>query len=414
MTQQKTKQLPKEWNKEELGEVAEFKRGPFGSSVQKSVCVSRAKNTYKLYEQGNVINNDFERGKYYLSKEKFNELKNFEIESGDILITCAGTIGKIAIVPEKFEKGIINSVLMRIRIDKRKINRDYFLYFFKSSNVQNDIQSKSAGVAVKNLFATKLLKRFQIPLPPLPLQHLIVSTVETQFTRLDEAVKSLKTVKQKIEVYRKAVLKKAFEEKEGWEDILVKDMGKIVTGKTPKTSVLEYYGNDFCFFKPGDLGKGYLVNNSKFKLSKKGLETLKKLPEKSVMITCIGATIGKTGLSRVEGATNQQINSIIVNKNKFVPEILYYLFISEIGQRKIIDNSSSTTLPILNKGRFEKLKFVLPTSLLLQQQIVSHIESKFSVIDKVGEIVDNSLKKAERLRKSILKVAFEGRLVKNV
>ena len=75
--------------------------------------------------------NDFERGSYYLTPEKFEKLKGFEIKSGDILITCAGTLGKIAIVPENIERGIINSVLMRIRIDKSKIDRDYFLYFFK-------------------------------------------------------------------------------------------------------------------------------------------------------------------------------------------------------------------------------------------------------------------------------------------
>jgi len=212
-TQQKTKQLPQGWKNIEIGEIGDFKRGPFGSSVQKSVCVPKSKNTYKLYEQGNVINNDFERGTYYLNQEKFNELKGFEIKPGDILITCAGTLGKIAIVPKGIEKGIINSVLMRIRLKEDEINKKYFIYFFGSSAVQNDIQSKSAGVALKNLFATKQLKKFIIPLPPLPTQHLIVSSIESKFSVIDKVEEAVNNSLKKAEMLRKAILKAAFEGK---------------------------------------------------------------------------------------------------------------------------------------------------------------------------------------------------------
>src|SRR3989344_4176036 len=103
--------LPDGWKEVGLGEVGTFLRGPFGSSIKKSVCVPKGKNTFKLYEQGNIIRNDFERGEYYLTEEKFQELKKFEIIHGDLAITCAGTLGKIAIVPDNIERGIINSVL---------------------------------------------------------------------------------------------------------------------------------------------------------------------------------------------------------------------------------------------------------------------------------------------------------------
>ncbi|MBU0466869.1 MAG: restriction endonuclease subunit S [Nanoarchaeota archaeon] len=242
-------------------------------------------------------------------------------------------------------------------------------------------------------------------------QQLIVDEVEKQLTRLENSIESLKKVKKKIGTYRKAILKKAFEKKEDWERYFISDMGIIVTGKTPKTSIAEYYGDRYCFFKPGDLNGGYYINDSVTKLSDEGINLLKKLPEKSIMVTCIGATIGKTGLNRVEGATNQQINSIIVNQLKFIPEFLYYLFISDLAQREIIGKSSSTTLPILNKGKFEKLNFILPNSKEEQQKIVSEIESKFSVIDNVEKVVDAVLIKSEQLRKSILKIAFEGGLV---
>ena len=66
--------LPEGWKIISLGEIGNFLRSPFDSSVQKSICVAKAKYTYKLYEQGNVINNDFLRGTYYITKEKFQNL----------------------------------------------------------------------------------------------------------------------------------------------------------------------------------------------------------------------------------------------------------------------------------------------------------------------------------------------------
>jgi len=139
------------WPMVELGEVADFKRGPFGSSIKKSVCVPKGKNTYKVYEQGNIIHNDFVRGEYYITADKFHELSKFELKAKDIAITCAGTLGKIAVAPENIERGIINSVLMRIRIEETQISRKYFVRIFGSTYLQNLISQKSTGVAVNNL-----------------------------------------------------------------------------------------------------------------------------------------------------------------------------------------------------------------------------------------------------------------------
>jgi len=184
-----------------MGEVADFKRGPFGSSIKKSVCVPKGTNTFKVYEQGNIINNDFERGSYYLPADVFEKLEQFELIPGDIAITCAGTIGKIAIAPKKMERGIINSVLMRIRVDESKINRKYFLYIFGSSYLQKMIMQKSTGVAVTNLFATKELKKFKIPLPALKEQEKIVAEIDNKKKKIDDLYSEIKEQNNKIDQY---------------------------------------------------------------------------------------------------------------------------------------------------------------------------------------------------------------------
>ena len=263
-----------------------------------------------------------------------------------------------------------------------------------------------------------ILENFEIPLPSKKEQTQIVAEIEKQFTRLDASVKTFKEIKKKLEVYRKSVLKAAFDGKlikiSEWLNLTANDFGKIVTGTTPSTHKKEYYGVEFCFFKPKDLDYGYNLQKSITLLSNKGVKKARLLPEKSILVTSIGATIGKTGFNRVEGSTNQQINSIIPNRERFNPELIYYLFISEGMQRQIKKKASSTTLPILNKSKFKKLSADFPKDINEQRALVREIESRFSVIDKLEETINKALNKSEQLKKSILKSAFEGKLIKPI
>lgn len=156
-----------------LGDLVDLLRGPFGSSIKKSVCVESG---YKLYEQQNIINNNFNIGRYYLTEEKFSELKKFEIQENDILITCAGTLGKIAIVPKKFEKGIINSVLMRLRIIDGLLPK-YLKIVLESEAMQAEMIKQSIGAAIKNMRPGKELKNIPIPVPSIGIQKRIIADI---------------------------------------------------------------------------------------------------------------------------------------------------------------------------------------------------------------------------------------------
>jgi type I restriction-modification system DNA methylase subunit len=183
----------KGWEMVRLGDVVDLLRGPFGSSIKREVCV---KSGYKVYEQGNVINNDFAIGKYYIDDNRFKLLEKFEIQENDILLTCAGTLGKVAIVPKIIEKGIINSVLMRLRIKDSTILRvKYFLYLLQSRYIQGELIKKSTGVGLKNMRAGKEIRDLQIPLPPLETQQKIVEeldNIQKGINCLNEAIDSLK------------------------------------------------------------------------------------------------------------------------------------------------------------------------------------------------------------------------------
>ena len=187
------------------------------------------------------------------------------------------------------------------------------------------------------------------------------------------------------------------------------EIGEIITGNTPSKDNKEYYGGNIPFFKPTDLEQGIDTKFSNDKLSQLGFESSRKLPANTVLVTCIGATIGKTGLISVEGSCNQQINAIVPAKS-IIPYFLYYACVSEYMQNEIKSNASATTLPILNKGNFSKIAFPLPP-LEEQKRIVLEIE-RWMLFVKVVESGKSDLQKIIIQAKSkILDLAIHGKLV---
>lgn len=372
--------------------------------------------TISLIQLADVKDGYFQRkSDRYLNEKTAKRLNCTFIEEGDVLVArLPDPLGRACIYPGDDHKAITAVDVCIIRIDKTKYNNRWLTHLINNPHFRKEVNKFQSGTTRKRI-SKKNLSAIPFVVPKKNNQDAIADCIEAQFTRLDVAIKSLKAIKIKVELYRKSVLNAAFTGKlvdvVEWEETKVGDLGEIVTGTTPSKSKAEYYGNKYCFFKPTDLNAGYYVKRSHDMLSAKGVERARLLPERSILVTCIGATIGKTGFNRVDGATNQQINSVISDQSKYVPELLYYLFVSDRMQRQIKDNSSSTTLPILNKSKFSGLRVRIPIRKEEQSEIVNKIESCFSVIDKIEEVVDFSLAKSERLRKSILKSAFDGRLV---
>ena len=186
--------LPKNWGVARLKEICEknnssIKRGPFGSSITKSMFVPKGKDTYKVYEQGNAIRRDINYGSYYITKDKFESLSAFQVKPGDIIVSCAGTIGKTFILPPKIEPGIINQALLKLTLDTSIIDKKFFLLEFESISVQLNLHAK--GSAIKNLASLKYLKnKVDFPLPPLEEQKRIVAKIEKLMPLVDEYAES--------------------------------------------------------------------------------------------------------------------------------------------------------------------------------------------------------------------------------
>ena len=186
-----------------------MKRGPFGGSLKKEIFVPSG---YLVYEQYHPINNDFKFGRYFITKEKFEEMKGFSVKPGDFLISCSGTIGKIAEIPkENFRGGIINQALLKITLDETKIDKKYFNYLFNSDYIQKYLTTISRGVAIKNVPSVKELKEIKFPVPSLPLQQTIVADIESKFSVIDKVEEIVDNSLKKAEMLKKSILKSAFE-----------------------------------------------------------------------------------------------------------------------------------------------------------------------------------------------------------
>ena len=148
-----------------LSNICYLKKGPFGSALTKSIFVPKSKNTVKVYEQKNAIQKNHTLGNYYIDQEYYQKkMSSFTVKYGDIIVSCAGTIGETYVMPKNIEVGIINQALMIMRLNKT-IDINYFLLYF-NTNIKNTSINYSKGSAIKNIPPLKILNKLIVPIPP--------------------------------------------------------------------------------------------------------------------------------------------------------------------------------------------------------------------------------------------------------
>ena len=186
-----------------LGFLAQYKKGPFGSSITKSMFIPDSEDAIKVYEQKNAINKDATLGNYYITKEKYESLKGFEVFPNDIIVSCAGTIGETYVMPPNMRKGIINQALMKISLYCLEMLDFYLTYFdFK---LKTDANKQGYGVALKNIPPFDILKIYLVPIPPINEQQKIIREIENAFSYIEtidnnhlELESTIITLKSKI------------------------------------------------------------------------------------------------------------------------------------------------------------------------------------------------------------------------
>ena len=319
-------------------------RGPFGGDIKKSLFVPKAADTYKVYEQGVVLNHDINRGDYYVSKEYFEKkLKRFEVKENDILLTGAGTLGELFVVPTNAPKGVINQALLRIRLNKDVVNQNFFCYYFKYY-IKAIIGNINGDSVIPNLPPLPIIKSTVIDIPDITYQQKIAAVLSALDAKIElnqrinaELESMAKTLydywfvqfdfpNEKGKPYKSTGGKMVWNEELkreiplGWEVDNVLRIGDLLGGGTPKTKEPSYWGGDIPFFTPKDTDDSIFVLKTLDYITEAGLESCSSrlYPKGTIFITARG-TVGNINVAAQDMAMNQSCYAIQPK-----PEINYY------------------------------------------------------------------------------------------
>lgn len=393
-----------------------LKRGPFGGDLKKMFFVESG---FPVYEQQHAINNDFSNIRYFIDTDRFEKLKACNVGSGDYIVSCSGTMGKIARLPKGSELGVINQALLRIRLNDDLIHHNYFLEFFKSTVFQKEILKDSRGSGMQNMAGIKEIKPISVTLPPRVEQKAIVKKIEELFSSLDSGIADLKKAQEQLVIYRQAVLKKAFEGELTSTKMNTRSLDSltilVTKGSSPKWQGFNYVTDkeELLFITSENVREGY-VSLEKEKYLPKGFNKVQErsiLQKGDVLFNIVGASIGRAAIFELDKLSNinQAVALIRLNgdiDNKYVNYFLnsgsakqeYLKKQVEVARANLsLQNVKDIEIPFCSKQE--------------QKKVIQEIESRLSVCDKVEESISESLAKAEALRQSILKKAFEGKLL---
>ena len=352
-------------------------------------------------------------------------------EPGDILlakITPSFENGKQCIIPELPTKfGVATTEVIPIREVEAISDKYYFFYYLLLSDVRALLAGRMQGTTGRLRLSPKTLAELEILLPPLAEQRRIVTKLETLFIQLDAAVDSLKKAQTQLQRYRQSVLKAAFEGEltkkwcerysDSWESMNLNEFITLESGSRPKGGVrgiLEGIPS---------LGGEHLNADGGF-----NFEKIKYIPEvffeslnngrirpNDIIVVKDGATTGKTSFvdndfPHEHAAVNEHLFIVRVDAKIAFPKFVFYYLYSSKGQQQILSDFRGATVGGISRNFPLKVNVPIP-SLTEQEWIISEIEQHLSTADSTEATIESELARAARLRQSILKQAFSGKLV---
>ena len=215
-----------EWEKCTFDEIAQYKKGPFGSALKKDIFVPQSKTAIKVYEQQNAIKKDWTLSRYYITKDYFDShMKQFVTKAGDLIVSCAGTIGEIYELPQEAEDGVFNQALMRVRVNDKVVNKEIFITVF-SSMIDKFSKIYSNGSAIKNIPPFADLKRTQVYLPCKEEQNAITKLLRS----LDERIATQSKIIEDLKKLKSAISKKLLCN-DKWTTYKIQDIAEIGRGR---------------------------------------------------------------------------------------------------------------------------------------------------------------------------------------
>jgi type I restriction enzyme S subunit len=343
------------------------------------------------------------------------EIEKFSVKKGDVIVTkdseTPDDIGIPSYVQDEIPNLVCGYHLSMIRPNESILSGDYLAYYLRLDKVKRYF-AQSAGGSTRFGLGNKSIEETKISFPVISEQKKIAAIL----TSVDEVIENTQAQIAKLEDLKRAMMNELltkgighteFKETEigripkSWEIKSIGDIGKVVTGSTPDTSNDSYYNGRNMFVSPSDISDGMFVHTTSKTLTDDGFKKIRVIPEYSIMVVCIGSTIGKVALTTKKCATNQQINTIVPIDND--PIFIYYLM--KHNAKLIKKESSTQAVPLLNKTDFSNIKIKLP--LINEQKIISKM---LHTIDSKIESLKFIKNKTNNLRKSLMQDLLTGKV----
>ncbi len=397
--------MREDWIEVELGDVCFTTSGGTPSRSKSEYY----KGTIPWVKSGELNYNIIFDTEEHISDEAVQKSSAKIFPEGTLLIALYGaTIGKLAVlgVPATTNQAICG-------IYKNKLFETKFLFNYLFHKRQKLIEQGTGG-AQPNISQT-ILKKLPLPLAPVPEQRAIAAKIEQLFSELDNGIANLKAAKSKLEIYRQSVFKKMLDgiELVSFEEIIKSSQNGIskrqgISGKETKVLRLA----DISDLQINYESPRYILLDDteikKYKISKNDLLVIRVNGSKDL----VGRLISFTQKDELETWTFcDHFIRLSLDPDKFNSKFYFYFFQMPETRKYIHDNMvSSAGQNTVSQVTIKSVKvpYLDKTS---QNKIVQEIETRLSVCDKLKESIDQSLEKAQALRQSILKKAFEGKLL---
>ncbi|MDC0193995.1 restriction endonuclease subunit S [Candidatus Nitrosopelagicus sp.] len=335
-----------------------------------------------------------------LNTNKIKISNDYILEEGDIIIVRSNgnrhLVGRSIFYDKQITPTTFSGFCIRFRANFQTVNPKFILYFLKSSICREQLSRFVSSTNIQSI-NQEMLSNLSLLLPSLKEQNKIVKTLDD----LDNKIKNLQNQNHTLEQTAQAIFKSWFVDFDGvteWDDSelgkipkgwsvgTIGDFGEIITGKTPPTKNLEYYGKEYSFITIPDMhDKTWILKTERY-LSEIAKKDFSKyfLPENSVLVSCI-ATVGLVSLNHHTALTNQQINSIVCSKN--IPHTFVYCTMTRLTDQLMTWASGGSATPNLNKAHFSSISVLIPHS---------------KVLENFHNITKNSFKKIQKNADNII------------
>lgn len=392
-TSDREENIMAEWSKTQLSDILVDKgyiRGPFGSALKRG---DMKDNGVPVYEQQHAIY-DSRCFRYYIDEQKFVEMKRFQVNTDDLIISCSGTVGKVSIIRDDDPKGIISQALLLLRVDKNKILPLYLKYFFSSRDGYNAIVSRSSGSVQVNIAKRDVIEQIPLMLPKIETQRKIVGVLNS----IDKKIEENERINNNLEQQAQAIYQQMFIDnaRSNWAEGTLSDIADITMGQSPSGSSYNEDGTGTIFFQ-GRAEFGFRFPSVRLYTTEP-----KRMARSNDTLMSVRAPVGDLNVAHTDCCIGRGL-AAIHSKNNHQSFVLYTMF--SLKKQLDVFNGEGTVFGSINRNSLNEMPILIPSSEKLDE-----FEALVSPMDAAIRNNYDEICRLEQLRDSLLPQLMSGEL----